>query len=81
MLKRTLLKEIESHLSKKEITIIVGPRQAGKTTLMLFLEDKLKRKAQRTLFLNLDIEEDRQFFISQSKSISKINLEIGTKNG
>ncbi|NCO82825.1 MAG: ATPase [Nitrospirae bacterium CG_4_10_14_3_um_filter_44_29] len=81
MLKRTLLKEIESHLSKKEITIIVGPRQAGKTTLMLFLEDKLKRKAQRTLFLNLDIEEDRQFFISQSKLISKINLEIGTKNG
>jgi len=81
VLKRTLLKEIESHLSKKEITIIVGPRQAGKTTLMLFLEDKLKRKAQRTLFLNLDIEEDRQFFISQSKLISKINLEIGTKNG
>jgi predicted AAA+ superfamily ATPase len=81
VLKRGLLKEIESHLSKKEITIIVGPRQAGKTTLMLFLEDGLKRKSQRTLFLNLDIEEDRQFFVSQSKLLSKINLEIGAKRG
>lgn len=81
MLKRRLLKEIESHLSKKEITMIVGPRQAGKTTLMLFLEDELKRTSQRTLFLNLDIEEDRQFFVSQSKLLSKINLEIGTKKG
>lgn len=81
MLKRRLLKEIESHLSKKEITIIVGPRQAGKTTLMLFLEDGLRRTSQRTLFLNLDIEEDRQFFVSQSKLLSKINLEIGAKRG
>ncbi|MDI6801117.1 MAG: ATP-binding protein [Thermodesulfovibrionales bacterium] len=81
MVKRRLLKDVERHLSKKEITMIVGPRQAGKTTLMLLLQEELKRKGQRTLFLNLDIEEDRQFFVSQSKLLSKIRLEIGKNKG
>jgi predicted AAA+ superfamily ATPase len=81
MVKRKLLKDIEHHLSKKEITMIVGTRQAGKTTLMLILQKELETKGQKTLFLNLDIEEDRQFFVSQSKLLSKIHLEIGKKKG
>jgi predicted AAA+ superfamily ATPase len=41
MIKRTLFEQLKSHLSKKEISFIVGPRQAGKTTLMNFLKDYL----------------------------------------
>lgn len=81
MVKRKLFKNIKHHLSKKEITMIVGPRQAGKTTLMLILQKELETKGQKTLFLNLDIEEDKQFFVSQSKLLSKIHLEIGKKKG
>jgi predicted AAA+ superfamily ATPase len=61
--------------------MIVGPRQAGKTTLMLILQKELETKGQKTLFLNFDIEEDKQFFVSQSKLLSKIHLEIGKKKG
>ncbi|MCK4859109.1 MAG: ATP-binding protein [Candidatus Omnitrophica bacterium] len=81
MIKRRLLKELKGHLSQKEISFIIGPRQAGKTTLMLLLEDHLKKKGEQTLFFNLDIEADKQFFASQQGLIKKIKLEIGQTKG
>jgi len=79
MIKRKLLSDLKSHLPKKEITFIVGPRQAGKTTLMLVLKDYLERQKKRTLFTNLDIESDKQFFTSQNKLLQKIKLEVGSQ--
>lgn len=81
MIKRRLLQELKNHLRKKEISLIIGPRQAGKTTLMLSLQDELNKNGEKTLFLSLDIEEEREFFSSQAKLLSKIGLEIGTKKG
>ena len=62
MIKRKLLNNLIDHLSKKEITMIVGPRQAGKTTVMKLMIDGLKKKEQKTLFLNLDFDEERYYF-------------------
>jgi predicted AAA+ superfamily ATPase len=42
MIERSLFSELKAHLNKKEISFIVGPRQAGKTTLML--KDYLEKK-------------------------------------
>lgn len=81
MIKRSLLREVIDHLSSKEISFIVGPRQAGKTTLMLQLKQDLERQREPTLFLNLDIEQDKEYFTSQSKLLSKIELDIGAKPG
>ena len=81
MIKRELFPELKEHLSKKEISFIVGPRQAGKTTLMLLLKEYLEKKGERTVFLNLDIESDKQFFASQTALIKKIELEIGGERG
>lgn len=81
MIKRKLYQELKSHLSKKEISFIIGPRQSGKTTLMLMLKDHLERTQQKNLFINLDIEADKQFFSSQANLISKIKLEIGEGKG
>ena len=47
VIKRNLLEEIRKHLSKKEITLIIGPRQVGKTTLMLQLKDYLEKKVKK----------------------------------
>jgi len=77
MIKRRLFKALQNHLEKKEISFIVGPRQAGKTTLMLLLKDYLEKKGEKTVLLNLDIETDRQFFNSQEQLLKKISLEIG----
>jgi len=46
------------HLPKREISLIIGPRQAGKTTLMLLLKDYLENKGEKTTFLSLDFERE-----------------------
>jgi len=81
IIKRDLFEELKNHLSAKEISLIVGPRQVGKTTLMLLLKEYLEKKREKTLFLNLDVENDKQFFVSQDVLIKKINLEFGKERG
>jgi len=81
MIKRSMFPELKSHLSKKEISFIVGPRQAGKTTLMLILKERLEKDGKKTLFFNLDIESDKEYFVSQAKLLKKIELELGKKQG
>lgn len=81
MIKRQIFDKIKNHLEQKEISLIIGPRQAGKTTLMKVLKDDLDRDGKKTLFLNLDFEADRQFLTSQQTLLRKIRLEMGEKRG
>ena len=81
MIKRKLLKELVEHLQHKEMSLIIGPRQAGKTTLMEMLKKHLDESGERTLFLNLDIEWDRPHFESQAALLRKIQLELGQLKG
>lgn len=80
-IKRRLLAELEDHLDRPEITLIVGPRQVGKTTLMLRLEDTLKKRGAKTLFLNLDVNADRPLFKSQETLLRRLLLAFGTRKG
>ncbi len=81
MIKRYLFDEVKAHLHKKEISFIVGPRQSGKTTLMKLLQEYLEKRGEKTLFFNLDIEMDKEHFVSQSALLRKIELEIGKNKG
>lgn len=81
MIKRTITLSLEKHLAEKEMTILIGPRQVGKTYLMRYLEAKLKEKGEKTVFLNLDIDEHKPFFDSQHKLVSYIELQIGKAGG
>ena len=76
-IKRKLYTELKKHLSKKEISIIVGPRQVGKTTIMTGLYNELKKNGEKAVFLNLDFEPDKVFFESQQALLNKIKLEVG----
>ena len=77
MIKRKLFKELVNHLPQKEMSLIIGPRQAGKTTLMEMLKARLDKRGERTLVLNLDVEWDRPHFESQAAFLKKIELELG----
>lgn len=81
MIKRKLFENIKNHLGQKEITLLVGPRQAGKTTLMEMLKENLEQQGARTLYLNLDIEWDQIHFESQAALVRKLELEIGHNHG
>jgi predicted AAA+ superfamily ATPase len=81
MIKRHLFDDLKAHLSKKEISLIVGPRQAGKTTLMMLLIEHVRSQGKGTVAFNLDIESDHQFFESQESLLRKITLELGAGSG
>jgi len=77
MIKRSCLPELIEHLDRKEISLLIGPRQAGKTTLMRLLGEHLKAQGRKIMFLDLDIEEERVYFNSQRNLLDKIKLTIG----
>ena len=79
MIKRTIKKTIIESLSLKEVTIITGARQVGKTTVLKEVISELKRKGERVFYLNLDIEEDATHLQSQQYLLNKIKLEVGEK--
>ena len=81
MIRRIITDQIRDHLGKKEITLISGPRQVGKTTLMNVLIDDLKAAGKPVLFLSFDFESDLPFLRSQEALISRINLEFGQQKG
>ncbi len=80
-IKRKLFKELKEHLSEREISLITGPRQAGKTTLMQSLKKYLDSIGEKNIFLSLDFEADKKYFISQEELIRKLELEFGKKKG
>jgi len=43
-IQRESMGEVRKHLGSKEITMLVGPRQAGKTTIMLHIKEELDKQ-------------------------------------
>jgi len=81
LIKRKILPEILAHLSSKEITLITGARQVGKTTLMKEMKYILEQKNLKTLYFNLDFESDFDYLKSQGRFLQKIKLELGEEKG
>lgn len=78
VIRRAILDKLKAHLSQKEISLIIGPRQVGKTTLMKTLIAQLNDSGEKTIYLNLDIEEDAKYFVSQNSLLKKLQLEAGS---
>lgn len=81
VIKRDVFNDLKNHFSKKEITLIIGPRQVGKTTLMNLLREDIQKQGEKTLYLSLDFENDNKFFISQEILIERLKLEFGDNRG
>lgn len=77
MIKRKILAELEDHLSSDQMTILIGPRQVGKTYLMNVLREGLEKEGKKTVWLNLDILEDMPRFKSQATLVSYLELTVG----
>jgi len=78
-IQRRLMPVLTEHLDHPEITMLVGPRQAGKTTLLRHLDAQLRAQGKKTLWLNLDVEDDFRHLASQSALLQKIRLELGSE--
>ncbi len=74
---RRLYFQLKEHLRSPEISLVLGPRQSGKTTILEKIREDLQNMGQRTVFLNLDIIEDRQWFSSQHALIELVERRVG----
>jgi len=81
MIRRQNYEIVLHSLKKEEITILVGVRQVGKTTLLREIFKELKNKGEKVLYLNLDIEGDAAQLNSQQTLINRIRLEFGDQPG
>jgi uncharacterized protein len=79
MIKRKIFQRLVEHLKSDQMTILIGPRQVGKTYLMNELKKKLDADDQKTVWLNLDIEEDKKRMATQADLLSYIELQAGRK--
>lgn len=79
IVKRDIFDQIVEHLSNKEITVITGARQTGKTTLLLQLKEYLLNnnvKESQIKFFNLDLISDWQHLKSQDEFIRYIKEQL-----
>jgi predicted AAA+ superfamily ATPase len=58
MERRLLFEKLNAHISKKQITLLIGARQVGKTTLLEQLQEEVQLRGQSTHFITL---EDPQY--------------------
>jgi len=78
---RDLTLKIKEYLDKDEILLIIGSRQAGKTTVLHQIEDILESQNQNFYFLNLE-DPDYLSLLNQSpKNLFKIfSFDLNQKN-
>ena len=53
-IKRTIYNSVWDHLEAKEIALMIGPRQTGKTTLLFHIYSKLKKQGKSCYFFSLE---------------------------
>lgn len=80
-IKRDIYSKVKDHLSLPEITLVVGSRQVGKTTLIMDLAKELVEAGEKVVILNLDIENDFALLKTQSRLVNHLKLEIGNSRG
>lgn len=76
-IKRTIFNKLYSDHSEREATILVGPRQVGKTTLMRQLEKKAQSGGLSTHFFDLEQPDDLTRFNTSDAAIIAILEQAG----
>lgn len=80
LVKREIFEEVANHLQEKEVTVITGARQTGKTTILLQLKDwliqKNKARDSQIKFFNLDLISDFAEIQNQSDFAKFLREEL-----
>ena len=60
--KRFIFSKLSSEFSEPFISILIGARQVGKTTLLRALEKMCAQKGLKTRFFDMELSSDLEFF-------------------
>lgn len=73
MINRFIFNELKQEITRPEITILLGPRQVGKTTLLGMLEKEAQNQGRTTVFFDLEQPQVlADFNLTNQKIIEKI---------
>ncbi len=75
-IKRLYFNDLWDEMKEPEISILLGARQVGKSTLMRQLESKAKKENKKTLFFDLEQPNDLQHLAGSTKEV----IDVLTKN-
>ena len=73
MIPRRILGKLLGELEKSFVSILIGPRQVGKTVLMRMIEEEIGLK---TVYLDVENPQDA---LALSRGIESLTAEIGTE--
>lgn len=65
---------LKKESNNKNIVVLTGSRQTGKTTLLHALEQDFKKQGKSTLFLDLDLVENLEHFISLESFLNYLKI-------
>ncbi|MFQ6610195.1 MAG: ATP-binding protein [Fidelibacterota bacterium] len=66
---RHLLKQLQEHSKNKDITLLIGARQTGKTTLLKQITEFLENQGKPTFFFTLEDQQIRSDFDNHPKNL------------
>ncbi|MCG2695494.1 ATP-binding protein [Candidatus Parcubacteria bacterium] len=76
LIKRDIFGAVIDHIQEKEMTVVIGPRQVGKTTLLEQIQDYLINKQKinsgSLFYFNLDVAKNLELFSKQDNVINFI---------
>ena len=77
---REILPRMESFFGTDEIVVVLGARQVGKSSLLLYLQELFRREGKDTYFIDLEDIEIRKEIVSPSGLLSYLKMK-GYKSG
>ncbi len=80
-IKRKLLKRLLDLQESRKITVIIGPRQSGKTTLLKMIRDSIREQGYKTLFLDIDLFSDFEKIATFENIINTLKLHGFQEDG
>lgn len=79
--KRKIIAQISKFLDSKEIIVLHGARQVGKTSIMLYLIDELKNKKNNVFYFDLEVPRYLEMINSGFEALYEYLLAKGYKKG
>ncbi len=76
-IKREIFLKLQNEISRPFISILIGPRQVGKSFLLSEIEKECKRSGLKTMFFNLEFPEDLRAFTGSEEEIIKVIRDSG----
>lgn len=71
---RKIFPLLKKEIKNKNIVVLTGSRQVGKTTLLRMLEESFKKEGKSTIFLDLDLVENLEYFENLEKFLNYLKL-------